>query len=383
MNHFEIIFGLSAFLIFYTYAGYPMLLYLLAKACNRTVQKKSIFPTVSLIIAAYNEEDGIEDKIKNSLNLNYPCDAIEIIVASDGSTDSTNSIVQRYAPKGIKLLCLPRQGKLLALNETIMHSHSDILVFSDANTLFDPQAIKNLVANFADPQVGGVCGNQRYTEPAVQDNTSRGELLYWNYDKWLKTMESLTGSIVSADGAIYAIRRQLYRKPMSPYVVDDFAISTAVIEQGHRLVFDSEAIGYEKPMDRAQDEFSRKLRIVNHGLMGLLMRRKLLNPLRYGIYSLILFSHKLLRRLVPFFLIFLLIASVSLSSEAFFYKYAAMAQVIFYMLAAIGFTVRKKSIGRWKLLYIPFFYCLANVAAFWAILGLLAGKRIQVWNPQR
>jgi cellulose synthase/poly-beta-1,6-N-acetylglucosamine synthase-like glycosyltransferase len=383
MNFLLFIFWLSAFIIFYTYVGFPIVLYVVAKNKNRVVKKKSIFPPVSLIIPAYNEEDVIEDKIKNSLSLDYPTDAIEIIIASDGSTDRTNDIVRKYSRQGIKLLCLPRKGKLNALNEAINHSNNEILVFSDANTLYEPQALQKLTANFADTEIGGVCGNQLYNKLSDKDHTSKGENFYWKYDKWLKKMESLTGNIVSADGAIYAIRRALYCKPKANDVIDDFTISTAIIEQKHRLVFESDAKGYEKPMDSFENEFSRKLRIINGGLMGLYMQKKMLNPFRYGFYSLILISHKLLRRLVSYFLIFLLISSLFLSTKAVFYWYITIFQAIFYIWVAFSVVIRKTTIGRWKIFYLPSFFCLANAAAFWAILELLIGKRVRLWSTQR
>lgn len=379
----KLIFWLCVLVILYTYVGYPIFLYLIAKIRKRTVKKSPISPSVSLIIAAYNEEKAIEAKIQNSLHLDYPCSAMEIIIASDGSTDRTDKIVQKYTPKGVKLLCLPRKGKLNALDAAVACSNNEILVFSDANTIYDPQAVKKLVANFADSEVGGVCGNMRYLKSVNTDNTSKGEHFYWKYDKWLKSMESVVESIVGADGAIYAIRRALYRKPATDNVIDDFAISTAVIEQGYRLVFEKEAIGYEEPMPRAEIEFSRKLRIINGGFMSLLLRKNLFNPFRYGLYSLILLSHKLLRRLIPFFLLSLLISSWLLKIEGDFYLQTAFLQIIFYFWAFISFLVRKTQIGKWKIFYLPFFFCLANAAALWAILNLIAGKRVRLWNPSR
>ena len=382
MNYFELLFWLSTFVILYAYAGYPLFLYLMAKARNRVVQKKSIFPTVSLIIAAYNEEDGIEDKIKNSLNLDYPLEVLEIIIASDGSTDNTNALVNRYADQGVKLLTLPRRGKIFALDEAVAQSKGEILVFSDANALFQSQALKELVSNFADPEVGGVCGNQMHYKDNG-DSTVRGESIYWTYDKWIKKMECLTGNIVSADGAIYAIRRELYQMPELTSSTDDFAISTGVIEKGFRLVFESQAIGYEHLSASATVEFNRKLRIITRGLRGVLLRKKLLNPFRYGIYSLILFSHKLLRRIIPFFLLILFFSSLFIGTYGRFYLVVSQAQMIFYLWALVGYFLSKTSIRGLKIITLPFFFCLANVAAFLAVLNFLSGKRIQIWAPQR
>lgn len=378
-----LVFWISVGVIMYSYVGFSLLLMVVGKLFARKVAKKDITPSVSLVIAAYNEANGIADKIENSLALDYPKDKLQIIVASDGSDDGTDAIVERYADKGIQLFSFPRRGKIFALRDSVEKATGEILVFSDANTMYDQQAIRKLAANFADPEVGGVNGNQKHIKEKTKDNAGEGESLYWNYDKWLKESETLTGSIVSADGAIYAIRKSLFQMPSSTAVTDDFAISTAVVEQGYRLVYENQALAYEPPMPNAEKEFSRKVRIMNRGLRGVIMRKKLLNPFQYGFYSLTLFSHKVLRRLVPFFLIFLFIASLMLSGVSAFYMLAAAAQIAFYGWAIISYFLRSTAIGRRKVFYIPFFYCLANAAAFVAIVNLLSGKRIEFWNPQR
>ncbi len=383
MDFWVFVFWGSIGTIIYSYIGFSLLLLIVGKLFNRKVQKKNITPSISLVIAAYNEEKGIADKIENSLALDYPKSKLEILIASDGSDDGTDAIVEKYADRGVKLMQFPRRGKIFALRDTVAKAKGDILVFSDANTMYDKFSLRKLAANFADPQVGGVCGNQKHIKAKTKDNAGEGESLYWSYDKWLKESETLTGSIVSADGAIYAIRRNLFQMPASTAVTDDFAISTAVIEQGYRLVYENEALAYEPPMPNAEKEFSRKVRIMNRGLRGVILRKKLLNPFRYGFYSLTLFSHKVMRRLVPFFLVFLLIASISLSGGSVFYMLVLLAQIAFYGWAGISYFLRSTAIGRRKVFYIPFFYCLANAAAFVAIINLLSGKRIEFWNPQR
>ena len=379
----EALLWLTVATLFYTYGGFSLLLGLVGKLLNRQVKKSNITPPMSLIIAAYNEESNIAQKIENILSIDYPKNCLQIIVASDGSVDGTNAIVSDYHDERLTFLALPRQGKIYALNEAVKHASGEVLVFSDANTMFDSAALRMLARNFADPEVGGVCGNQTHNETSSSDNSHQGESLYWKYDKWLKTMESKTGSIVSADGAIYAIRRGLYRTPAWKDVTDDFAISTGVIEQGYRLVFESEAFACEQASSHASDEFARKVRIINRGLRGVSLRRGLLNPFRSGFYSVILFSHKILRRLVPFLLIWLLAGSLFLSSGSPLYSFLAIGQLLFYGLAMTGYYVRNKKIGRLKLFYIPFFFCLANAAALVAMIRLLRGKRIESWQPKR
>ena len=378
-----LIFVLSLVALFYAYAGFPLLVIIAGWLRNRQVQSQEIAPKLSIIIAAYNEDRGIAKRIENALALDYPPEQLEVIIASDGSTDATDFIAAKYVSKNVQLLSLPRRGKIHALSVAVAKANGAILVFSDANTLFEPAAMRMLARNFADPQVGGVCGNQVYIEHKNSDLSSKGENLYWSYDKWLKTMESRTGSIVSADGAIYAIRKELYRMPPETAVTDDFAISTAVIEQGYRLIFESEAIAYEETSAAAKNEFGRKVRIINRGLRGVLMRRKLLNPLHYGFYSVTLFSHKVLRRLVPIFLVTLFASNIFLIPNGIFFLNVLLLQSLFYGLACCGYSLRKRHWGKTKVLYVPFFYCLANTAALLAILNVLCGKRIELWQPQR
>jgi len=374
---------LSLAALIYVYAGFPFLVIVLGKWRQRHVRKRPITPRVSLIIAAYNEEDDIAQRLDNALALDYPQESLEIIVASDGSNDATESIVACYANRGVRLLSLPRRGKILAINDAVVQAKGEILVFSDANSIYDPQALLKLVRNFADPQVGGVGGNTIYADQALSDSTSQGENLYWSYDKWLKQMESLTGSIISAHGAIYAIRRLLYRPLVNLAVTDDFAISTRVIEQGYRLVFEQEALAYEFALPTAEREFARKVRLMTRGLQSVLLRKSLLNPFRYGFYSLELFTHKLLRRLVPLMLVTLLASSLALSSRGPFYVAMTAGQILFYSLAGFGYLLRRQPAGQTRLLYIPFFYCMANIAALAALINVICGHQIQQWEPQR
>ncbi|MGH7453835.1 MAG: glycosyltransferase family 2 protein [bacterium] len=379
----ELAFWLAIALIIYAYIGFSLLIIIVARLKNRRVQQKPITPRLSLIIPVWNEERAIAERLENALNLDYPAGALEVIVASDGSDDNTEVIVSKYEARGVRLLSFPRRGKIHALKDAVAGAVGEILVFSDANSMYKRDALRMLVRNFADPEVGGVCGNQIYLKAKKADATSQGEGMYWSFDKWLKRMESLTGSVVSAHGAIYAIRRSLYQPPASAAVTDDFAISTAVIEQGYRLVFEGEAIAYEEPTASAALEFGRKVRIMTRGLRGVLLRRRLLNPFRYGFYALELFSHKVLRRLVPVFLLVLLGASFFLSARNNFYLGATLAQILFYALAALGYSLRRHRLGRLKFFYIPFFYCLANAAALIAVIRIIRGKKVERWQPQR
>lgn len=378
-----LLFWLSLLVLAYGYAGYPLLVAVVGRLRDRRVRREPVTPRMSLIIAAYNEEAAIAERVENALAADYPGDALEVIVASDGSGDRTEPIVREYAGRGVRLLALPRQGKLHALAEAARVARGEILVFSDANIQMHPQALRALARNFADPTVGGVAGNATYRLPRDGEGSSRGEGLYWRYDTWLKEMESRTGSVVSAHGALYAIRRAHFRMPRETAVTDDFAISTAVVEQGARLVFDRDALAYELAIAEAGREFDRKIRLMTRAWRSVALRWRLLDPFRYGFYAVVLFSHKVLRRLLPIPLLLLALTSIGLAPQGGVYAIAAWGQAAFYTLAALGWLTRRSWLARLKPIYVPFYYCLANAAAVLALLRFLRGERIVLWHPQR
>jgi cellulose synthase/poly-beta-1,6-N-acetylglucosamine synthase-like glycosyltransferase len=376
-------FWLSVVYLAYVYAGFPALVAVVGRLTRRDVRKASVTPPLTLVIAAYNEEAVIAARLDNALESDYPPDRLQILVASDGSTDGTERIVGGYAARGVQLLPLPRRGKIHALDDAVRQASGEIVVFSDANTMCVPGALRALASNFADPEVGGVAGRTGYQLPARGESSSRGECLYWDYDTRLKQLESFTGSVVSAHGGLYAIRRSLYQPSPDAAVTDDFAISTAVVDQGYRLVFEPAACATEVAVDEAQREFGRRVRLMTRGLRGVLMRRRLLNPFRTGFYAVVLFSHKVARRLAPLALIALAASSAALVSQGALYRLAALGQAAFYALAVCGYLLRRASIGGTRLLYVPFFYCMANTASAIALYQLLRGRRIERWQPQR
>lgn len=378
-----IVFWAAAALIGYTYLFFPALVFLRGRLMRRPYASAEITPHISMIIAAHNEADGIAAKIDNILSLDYPRDRLEVIIASDGSNDGTNEIVSAYASQGVTLLALPRQGKAPALNSAVAASHGEILVFSDANSMYAPHALRALARPFADPEVGGVAGNQRYLSKRSVSLSGDGEQSYWNFDRKLKQSQSQAGNAISATGAIYAVRRALFRG-VPTGVTDDFAVSTDVIAQGRRLVFAPDAIAYEPVAGSGGAEFGRKVRVITRGLRGVLVvRRELLNPFRYGFYALQLFSHKVLRRLVVVPLLILFLVSPLLWNEGMFYQLATVAQAAFYGCGALGLLFNNTRLGRLKLFTIPFFFCMVNAASLLATINLMRGRRIDFWEPHR
>jgi cellulose synthase/poly-beta-1,6-N-acetylglucosamine synthase-like glycosyltransferase len=374
--------GALLFLL-YAYGGFALVVALVGHVRRRSVRTRPVTPSMSLIIAAYNEEHVIAERVENALALDYPRDRLQIIVACDGCSDRTESIVASYASCGVVVLSLTRRGKIHALTAAVQRATGDILVFSDANTICEPQALRALARNFADAEVGGVAGHTEYRLEAHSESSSHGERLYWDYDTWLKRLESLTGSVVSAHGGLYAVRAPLFRPPADPAVTDDFAISTAVIEQGYRLVFEPEARAAEFAVPEAQREFRRRVRLMTRGLRGVLLRRRLLNPFRYGFYAVVLFSHKVARRLAPIALLVLAGSSAYLAWSSGLYRAAAVGQAAFYAAAVIGYLLRGRELGRLKAAYVPFYYCMANIASALALVQLVRGRRIELWQPQR
>lgn len=382
MNACEILFWSAFAVIFYTYVGFPLLSWMRSWMCRRPHINGDATPTVSVLIAAHNEEDNIGEKVRNMLALDYPSDLVQIVVASDGSSDQTVPILKTFDDRRLTVLDLPRAGKAAALNQCIEHCTGEILVFSDANSMFGKDALKALTRPFADPEVGGVAGDQRYSNGNCSSAADAGERSYWNFDRRMKHWQSLAGNVTSATGAIYAIRRSLFTT-VPEGVTDDFATSTAVIAKGYRLVFAADAASYEPVAASSGVEFGRKVRIITRGLRGVLQMRTLLNPLRYGFYSVQLFSHKVLRRQMVFPLLVLFLTTILLAPASLFYSLAAVGQLSFGIAAMIGWLMNGTRFGRKKLLSLPFFFCMVNLACLVATFKSLRGKRVVLWEPQR
>lgn len=362
----------------YSIVGFPILVMVRGALMRKVVRAAPITPRVSIIVSAHNEADAIGAKLESLLALDYPAECREILVASDGSDDATNRIVSEFAERGVRLLELPRVGKAAALNTAVEATTGEIVVFSDANSIFAPTSLSALVAPFADPTVGGVAGDQRYL-PA---DGAIGERRYWDLDRILKQFESRAGHVISATGAIYAIRRELF-EPVPASVTDDFVISTGVIERGRRLVFAADAVAFEPVASSESAEFSRKVRIMTRGFRSVLARRALLNPQRHGFYALQLLSHKVLRRLMAVPLAVVAVASVALVREGGVYRLAAAGQLAFYLAAAVGLRARSARLRRHPAFALPAFFCLVNWAALLAAVNVLRGKSIDRWEPAR
>jgi len=382
MTAVELVFWGCLLLLVYVYFGFPLLLLLRSRLYPRPYRIGSETPTVSVVIAARNEEGVIGSRVENLLQVDYPESKLEILVASDGSDDGTNEIVRRYANGRVRLLELDRVGKAAALNAAVGTAAGEVLVFSDANSMFRADAVRQLVGPLADPEVGGVAGNQVYLSPEQGDASVVGEQQYWNFDRSLKLAQSSAGSVTGATGAIYAIRRALFR-PMRPDVNDDLLTSLRIVAQGYRLVFAPEAVAYEPVVETASQTFKRRVRVIARGLRCIVVMRELLDPRRHGFFSLQLLSHKLLLRTAALPLGLLAVVSGLLWNHGTVYRAAAIGQAGFYALGALGIAFADRRIAKLKLVAFPAYFCLVNAAAAKAIWELVRGETLERWEPDR
>ncbi len=363
----------------YIYVGYPLLAYALARLFGREPKQRDITPTASLLIPAYNEEAHIEDKLHNSLVLDYPKERLEIVVASDGSTDRTNAIVESFRARGVKLLAMRGNlGKSTMLGRTVPLLHGDIVVFSDTSSELEPDALRQLVRNFADPRVGCVSG--LYRLKSTNDLRGEGEGLYWKYETFLKNQESRLHSILGAHGAFYGIRRALFQHLSESSINDDYLIPMRIVDQGFRAVYEPRAVCWERELASVDGEFARRRRIAAGNCQQIVELRRMFNPLRYGWVSLCFFSHKLLRTIAPLFMVMVLISSVWLPRP-----WAVLLlglQGLFYVSAMVGFQFQRR--GRLiKWLSVPLYFCLGNLAMLAGLLRFCFSRDRLSWERAR
>jgi cellulose synthase/poly-beta-1,6-N-acetylglucosamine synthase-like glycosyltransferase len=369
----------SGFLtICYTYFGYPATLFCWSKINTVSLSKGPITPSVTLLICAYNEEQVIEQKIINSFEITYPSEKLTIAIASDGSSDRTNEIVSRYENENLLFFNFPeRQGKIGVINAVVPQLDTEIIIFSDANTMYAPDAINKLVRNFNDPKVGAVSADVILHNEKTSFGQS--ESLYYTYERWIQQKETEIWSIIGADGGMYAIRRELFTAPSPNIILDDFVISMNVALGGHRVVYEPEAFGYEKGTVSHRIEFLRKSRVI----AGAIQSVKQCEGVPSTSQIILLFcylSHKFLRWMVPLLLvlIFLLNFHLALNFPGVLYKVTAALQLSFYLSAAFGYFLR--DIQFTSILAVPFYFCLENGAALYGIYKGLFNKQPVTWK---
>ncbi|MCE7066060.1 glycosyltransferase family 2 protein [Dyadobacter sp. CY326] len=385
----EILFWLSLFVVFYTFLGYGIVLYILVrirrffKGKRRAPSLDQDMPTLTLIIAAYNEESIIEEKIHNTLALSYPEGKLKLIFVTDGSSDRTPERVSAY--KQIKLLHTPvRSGKILAMHRAMHEVDTEVVVFTDANTYLNPDALLLIARHYADPKVGAVSGEKRVMQDAVSDATA-GEGFYWKYESTLKKWDSELYSVVGAAGELFSVRHSLYRQVEPDTILDDFMISMLIAQQGYRIIYEPEAYASELSSENIKEELKRKVRIAAGGIQSILRLKKLLNPLNFPMLSFQYISHRVLRWTVtPFLMIvaFILNIIIVARSGGALYGFLLFCQVAFYGAAWLGWMLETRKI-KVKALFVPYYFCVMNYAVIAGIIRFYKGNQSAAWDKSK
>lgn len=366
----------------YVYAGYPVLVVVLGALRRKQVKQTAATPPVTLMIAAYNEEKGIEAKLEQSLRLDYP--SLSIVVVSDGSTDRTDAIVKSYADRGVRLIRVEgRVGKTEARNQALAQIDTELVLFSDATTEYDPQIVRKLVRNFADPAVGMVTGHLVYKKDAASAMTA-GQGLYWKYESLIKRSQTWLGTLTGSVGCATAFRRSLYTA-LPPHIIEDFTEPLTFVMKGHRVVYEPEAVCYELPTPKSADEWKMRVRVVRGGIAGMLYARRILNPFKYPVATFQLLSHKILRWLVPVFgLLLLPVSGLALreNPQSPVMLLLVLGQAVFYLCALAAFGLEKLKL-RLPLINIPLYFIVLNAACLVALVKTLTEPLAPTWETQR
>jgi cellulose synthase/poly-beta-1,6-N-acetylglucosamine synthase-like glycosyltransferase len=376
----QIIFWLAAASILYVYAGYPVLLSVIAAFHRRKLPDPGYTPFISVLIAACNEEANIETKLQRTSELDYPADRMEILVLSDGSQDQTDEMVRRFPDPRVRLVRIPeRRGKTNAQNVGVKQAKGEVLIFSDATTTYHPSALRHLAANYRDPAVGAASGRYQYFESKNGSPTGLGTIAFWNYENQIKVWQSRIRTLSGCCGCIYSVRRSVYTD-LAPDIISDLVQPLWVIQQGYKVVFEDRALAYEETTESTPEEFSMRVRVITRGMRGLLSVPRLLKPWKYPWIALQLFSHKILRWLIPLFLLVLLAAAAVLYNQPFFRAFLLL-QLFFYGLALLQLAVPMHR--WWKPLGVPLYFCTLNAAAMLGVIELVRGRKYVVWQPVR
>lgn len=381
----KLIFFIGLFVIFYSYIGYGILLWLLVKLKNNLRPKREhsreFTLPVTLIVAAYNEEEFIKKKIENTISLDYPNEMFQIIFVTDGSSDATPQLVAKH-PEIQLLHSDERKGKIEAMHRAMSYVKTPIVIFSDANTLLNKDSIRNLVRHYQDEKVGGVAGEKRIMTSSEEAVAGAGEGLYWKYESFLKKLDSDFYSVVGAAGELFSVRTELYEYPGSNILLDDFIISLSICRRGYRIAYEPDAFAMESASLSLKEERKRKIRISAGAFQSMKIMADLMNFFKYPLLSFQYISHRVLRwTLCPLFLPLVLITNMILvlSNEGLFYNLVLVAQSLFYFLAFLGFLTssRKTKIG---FLYAPYYLLFINYALYAGFFRFLKGRQTVLWE---
>ena len=376
----EFIFWIVFIGTIYSYFIYPVILFFMKKkrSSRGSLNDSDTKKNVTLIITVHNEEERIARKLDNTLAIDYPDSQIEIIVASDASTDKTHEIVSRYENNRVRLVCVDEhKGKEYAQWKAINEASGDILIFSDVATDIPEDAISRMVQYFDDPVVGAVSSEDRFIS---EEGQVVGEGLYVRYEMWLRRMETDVCSLVGLSGSFFAVRKDVCDE-WDIEVPSDFNTALNCVKKGYVAISASDVHGYYKDVKDNKKEFQRKVRTVLRGISAVAKKVEVLNPLKYGVFSFLVWSHKIMRWLVPFFMVMTLFVSAILAVNSIFYAMIFGLQVLFYGVVFIGFL--SQSARNHTFIKIPFFFVESNIAIASAIFLFLSGKRMTTWKPSK
>jgi cellulose synthase/poly-beta-1,6-N-acetylglucosamine synthase-like glycosyltransferase len=377
----QVVFWFALAWVAYATVGYLALLAVIARFVRRPVAKAEITPTVTVLIAVHNEEAVIRHKLENALALDYPRDRLQILVASDASSDRTDEMVGQFAAQGVELCRIPeRQGKVAALRAAEPQIRGELVLFSDADSMYQPDALRKLVQHFGDPKVGAVSGHE-IRRPAAASGQGKGEGLYCRYDNWIKELEGKVGSQIMVNGGFFMARRALL-PPVPDHLNHDGILPYTLALQGYRTAYEPDAISYETYGLDSGEDWHRRVRTVLQSVHIFFYMRAALNPLRTGFYAVQIWSHRVCRYLIIPVLAVALVTNALLVNRGAVYGVLLALQLAAYSLATIGLTLDRLG-WRPALFYFPFYFLLLHAAAFWAVLLALGGKQMATWHPTR
>jgi cellulose synthase/poly-beta-1,6-N-acetylglucosamine synthase-like glycosyltransferase len=380
----------SLFIIFYAYLGYGILLLILVriKRISGIITKvdEGVFePEVTLFVTAYNEKDFVDAKIRNSFSLDYPKDKVRHVWITDGSDDGTPDLLRKY--EGVEIYHQPlRTGKIAAMNRGMQFIKTPVVIFSDGNTMLGKESVRRIVKLFRDPKVGCVSGEKRISG---KDSAASTEGIYWKYESALKKWDAELYSVVGAAGELFALRTELFRPVEPDTLLDDFIISLRIAKQGYTIQYDPEAYAVEKPSASVREELKRKIRISAGGIQSVIRLKELLNPFRYGVLSFQYFSHRVLRwTLAPLGLLIMLVCSGIVAADDGLFNYQSIytwlfwGQAVFYLAAMLGWVLEAGNI-KFKLLYIPYYFFIMNLAVYLGFARYIKKQQSVNWEKAK
>ncbi|MCF8453573.1 MAG: glycosyltransferase family 2 protein [Pedobacter sp.] len=385
MQTLIIIFWILAFVIFYTYLGYGIVLFVMVRI-KRIFKKKTIkvlseddLPHITLLVAAFNEQDYVAKKVENSKKLNYPVEKLHLMWCTDGSDDQTTEMLKQFPD--VEVLHRPeRRGKIAAMNRAMQFVKTPIVVFSDANTMLGKESIMKIAQMFSDPKVGCVSGEKRIFNAEEEAASAAGEGIYWKYESTLKRWDAELYSAVGAAGELFAIRTELYNEVEADTLLDDFIISLRVAMRGYKIDYDPDAYAIESASANVKEELKRKIRISAGGIQSVVRLYPLLNIFRYGLLSFQYISHRVLRwTLTPLSLLLLLIVNALLVPYSTFFAVVMILQVLFYVLALTGWMLENKKM-KVKILFIPYYFFIMNYAVYMGFARYLKKSQSVNWE---